>query len=199
MATAVAAAEHIHLEVRELIRRRGIDPVADPRSARDLINEVINHYEERVSTSSLPPMTHRGQVTREVFDAVAGFGPLQRFLDDDEVEEIWVNQPGQVFVARNGRSELTTTVLSSGELRDLVERMLKPSGRRLDLSSPFVDALLPDGSRLHAVIPDITRTHLSLNIRKFVVAAHSLDDLVGRQLADRATPPGSWRPRSPAA
>jgi pilus assembly protein CpaF len=125
-------------------------------------------------------MTHRGQVTREVFDAVAGFGPLQRFLDDDQVEEIWVNQPGQVFVARSGRSELTTTVLTAGELRDLVERMLKPSGRRLDLSSPFVDALLPDGSRLHAVIPDITRTHLSLNIRKFVVAAHSLDDLVGR-------------------
>jgi pilus assembly protein CpaF len=181
MATAVAAAEHIQLEVRELIRRRGIDPVADPRSARDLINEVINHYEERVSTSSLPPMTHRGQVTREVFDAVAGFGPLQRFLDDEEVEEIWVNQPGQVFVARAGRSELTTTVLTAGELRDLVERMLKPSGRRLDLSSPFVDALLPDGSRLHAVIPDITRTHLSLNIRKFVVAAHSLDDLVGRR------------------
>ncbi len=180
MATAVVAAEHIQLEVRELIRRRGIDPVADPRSARDLISEVIDHYEERVSTSSLPPMTQRRQVTREVFDAVAGFGPLQRFLDDDEVEEIWVNQPGQVFVARTGRSELTTTVLTAGELRDLVERMLKPSGRRLDLSSPFVDALLPDGSRLHAVIPDITRTHLSLNIRKFVVAAHSLDDLVGR-------------------
>ncbi len=180
MATAVAAAEHIQLEVRELIRRRGIDPVADPRSARDLISEVINHYEERVSTSSLPPMTHRGQVTREVFDAVAGFGALQRFLDDDDVEEIWVNHPGQVFVARFGRSELTTTVLTSGELRDLVERMLKPSGRRLDLSSPFVDALLPDGSRLHAVIPDITRSHLSLNIRKFVVAAHSLDDLIAR-------------------
>ena len=177
MATAT---EHIQVEVRELIRRRGIDPVADPRSARDLINEVINHYEDRAATSSLPPMLHRNVVTREIFDAVAGFGPLQRFLDDHEIEEIWVNQPGQVFVARNGRSELTTTMLGSGEIRDLVERMLKPSGRRLDLSSPFVDALLPDGSRLHAVIPDITRNHLSLNIRKFVVAAHSLDDLVGR-------------------
>ncbi len=177
MATAT---DHIQIEVRELIRRRGIDPVANPRSARDLIDEVINHYEERVSTSSLPPMLHRGFVTREVFDAVAGFGPLQRFLDDEEVEEIWVNQPGQVFIARNGRSELTTTVLGTAELRDLVERMLKPSGRRLDLSSPFVDALLPDGSRLHAVIPDITRNHLALNIRKFIVAAHSLDDLVAR-------------------
>src|SRR5699024_8233310 len=115
-----------------------------------------------------------------VFDALAGFGPLQRFFDDPEVEEIWINQPGRVFVARGGRSELTTVVLSPSEVRDLVERMLKPSGRRLDLSSPFVDALLPDGSRLHAVIPDSTRGHLALNIRKFVVAANGLDDLVAR-------------------
>ncbi|HEY5879060.1 MAG TPA: ATPase, T2SS/T4P/T4SS family, partial [Nakamurella sp.] len=86
--------------------------------------------------------------------------------------------PGKVFIARHGRSELTTVVLSAQDVRDLVERMLKPSGRRLDLSSPFVDALLPDGSRLHAVIPDITREHLSLNIRKFVVAANGLEDLV---------------------
>ncbi len=177
MATAT---EHIHDEVRELIRRRGVDPIIDQRSTRALIDEVISHYEERVPTSSLPPLIDRPWTARFVFDALAGFGPLQRFLDDREVEEIWVNQPGKVFVARNGLSELTTTVLGPGELRDLVERMLKPSGRRLDLSSPFVDALLPDGSRLHAVIPDITREHLSLNIRKFVVAADGLEDLVAR-------------------
>ena len=174
------ANDHIQTEVRELIRRRGLDPVADPRTARKLIDEVIDHYEERVGSSSLPPITQRPVVTREEFDAVAGFGPLQRFLDDEEVEEIWVNRPGQVFVARNGRSELTTTMLTGVEIRDLVERMLKPSGRRLDLSQPFVDALLPDGSRLHVVIPDITRAHMALNIRKFVVAAHSLDELVVR-------------------
>lgn len=177
MSTAI---ENIQSEVRELIRRRGIDPVTDPKAARELVEEVVLHYEERASVSSLPGLSNRNSAKREIFDAVAGFGPLQRFLDDAEVEEIWVNQPGQVFVARNGRSELTTTMLAAGEIRDLVERMLKPSGRRLDLSSPFVDALLPDGSRLHAVIPDITRTHLSLNIRKFVVAAHSLDELVAR-------------------
>jgi len=63
-------------------------------------------------------------------------------------------------------------------VRDLVERMLKSSGRRVDLSSPFVDATLPDGSRLHVVIPDITRTHWNVNIRKFVVKADHLEDLV---------------------
>jgi pilus assembly protein CpaF len=172
------ATEHIHAEVRELIRRRGIDPVTDHRSTRSLIDEVITHYEERVPMSSLPPLLDRAGAVRHVFDTLAGFGPLQRFLEDPTVEEIWINQPGRVFVARNGRSELTTIVLSASDVRDLVERMLKPSGRRLDLSSPFVDALLPDGSRLHAVIPDITREHLSLNIRKFVVAANGLEDLV---------------------
>ncbi|MBN9610123.1 MAG: pilus assembly protein CpaF [Actinobacteria bacterium 69-20] len=174
------ATQHIHDEVRELVRRRGLDPLKDPRGTRLLIDEVIGHYEERVATSALPPLLDRGDAARYVFDQVAGFGQLQQFLDDPDVEELWVNEPGRVFVARGGRSELTTVVLGADEIRDLVERMLKPSGRRLDLSSPFVDALLPDGSRLHAVIPDITREHLSLNVRKFVVAANSLDDLVAR-------------------
>ena len=174
------ATQHIHDEVRELVRRRGIDPLSDPRGTRSLIDEVIGHYEERVPTSALPPLLDRSDAAQYVFDQVAGFGQLQRFLDDPQVEELWVNEPGRVFVARHGRSELTTVVLTVDEIRDLVERMLKPSGRRLDISSPFVDALMPDGSRLHAVIPDITRSHLALNVRKFVVAANSLDDLVAR-------------------
>jgi len=90
----------------------------------------------------------------------------------------WINEPSKVFVARGGLAELTTTILSADEVRDLVERMLKTSGRRVDLSSPFVDAVLPDGSRLHVVIPDITRAHWHVNIRKFVVKADHLDDLV---------------------
>src|SRR5690606_12114384 len=87
-------------------------------------------------------------------------------------------EPSKVFVARGGRSELTTTVLTADEVRDLVERMLKTTGRRIDFSTPFVDAMLPDGSRLHVVIPDITRTHWAVNIRKFVVRATHLEDLV---------------------
>ena len=132
MATAT---EHIHDEVRELIRRRGIDPVTDQRATRLLIDEVITHYEERVPNSTLPPLIDRPTAARFVFDALAGFGPLQRYLEDTDIEEIWINEPGRVFVARHGRSELTTTVLAPGEVRDLVERMLKPSGRRLDLSA----------------------------------------------------------------
>ena len=166
----------VEREVRELVRRRGLDPATDPAAVRGLVDDVIADYDERALASTLPPLPSHAH--RHVYDAVAGLGPLQRYLDDPEVEEVWVNEPGRVFVARRGRSELTTTILTDGQVADLVERMLKPSGRRVDLSTPFVDASLPDGSRLHVVIPDITRRHWAVNIRKFVAPATTLDELV---------------------
>lgn len=178
MPTATSALEVVDGEVRELIRRRGLDPFTDPGPVRLLVRDVVADYSERSMTSALPPIADPESVVRDVLDRVAGFGPLQRWLDDPEVEEIWVNEPGRVFVARRGRSELTTTILAPGELADLVERMLRTSGRRIDMSTPFVDATMPDGSRLHVVIPDITRRHMAVNIRKFVLQAHSLDELV---------------------
>lgn len=165
-------------EVRELVRRRGLDPLADPAAMRALVDEVLADYDERSLTGGLPPLTDPEHTMRSVLDAVAGFGPLQPYLDDPTVEEVWVNEPGRVFVARDGRSELTTVILTPVMVQDLVERMLKQSGRRVDLSSPFVDASLPDGSRLHVVIPDVTRRHWAVNIRKFVVRASHLDELV---------------------
>lgn len=83
-----------------------------------------------------------------------------------------------MFVARDGVSELTPVILTADAVRDLVERMLKTSGRRVDLSTPFVDAALADGSRLHVVIPDVSRRHWLVNVRKFVARADHLDDLV---------------------
>ncbi|RJK96372.1 CpaF family protein [Vallicoccus soli] len=172
---AVAVVED---EVRELVRRRGLDPVADPQAVRRLVDEVVADYDERSLSGSLPPLADLAGAARHVYDAVAGFGPLQKFLDDPTVEEVWVNEPTRVFVARRGVPELTTTILTAEQVRDLVEKMLKFSGRRVDLSTPFVDAMLPDGSRLHVAIPDITREHWSVNIRKFVVRATHLEDLV---------------------
>jgi pilus assembly protein CpaF len=174
----MTAVEIVDNEVRELIRRRGVDPAREPTVVRRLIDEVLADYADRALTGVLPVLADPPGAARAVFDAVAGLGPLQRFLEDADVEEIWVNGPGRVFVARRGRSELTTAILADGQIQDLVERMLKHSGRRVDLSTPFVDATLPDGSRLHVVIPDITRQHWAVNIRKFVVRAHSVDELV---------------------
>jgi pilus assembly protein CpaF len=175
------AIAQVELEVRELVRRSGVDPVRDGAAVRRLVDEVVTDYDERSLSGGLPVLADLGVAARQVWDTVAGFGPLQRYLDDPVVEEIWINEPGKVFVAREGTSELTTTILSERSVRDLVERMLKASGRRVDLSSPFVDATLPDGSRLHVVIPDVTREHWAVNIRKFVVRARHLDDLVRLQ------------------
>jgi len=174
----MTAIEIIDAEVRDVVRREGLDPVADPGAVRTIVDRVVASYDERSLSRALPPIGDSRLVARTVLDAVAGFGPLQPYLDDPTVEEIWINEPSKVFIARRGRSELTTTIFTAAEIRDLVERMLKSSGRRIDLSSPFVDAMLPDGSRLHVVIPDITAEHWAVNVRKFVVRANHLDELV---------------------
>ncbi len=168
----------VEAEVREHIRRSRLDPVCDADDVRTLVRDTVAEYDDRSLGGVVPRLDDLEGAIKAVFDAVAGFGPLQQYFDDPQIEEIWINEPSRVFVARGGLSELTSTILTSESVRDLVERMLKPSGRRVDLSSPFVDAVLADGSRLHVVIPDITREHWNVNIRKFVVKADHLDDLV---------------------
>ncbi|MHB8794581.1 MAG: CpaF family protein [Candidatus Nanopelagicales bacterium] len=166
--------------VRAGVRSRGIDPMVEPDQVRDLVDATVAGVLAEWSADADGQPADRRDLTQHAFSAVAGFGPLQRYFDDPEIEELWINEPGRVFVARNGRSELTPLVLDSAGVRDLVERMLRQSGRRLDLSSPFVDAVLPDGSRLHVAIPDITRTHWAVNVRRFVLRAASLGPLVDR-------------------
>jgi len=106
------------------------------------------------------------------------FGPLQDLIDDATVEEIWINTPNRIFVAKDGKSELTNLVLTKEIVHDLIERLLIWGGRRLDVSNPFVDARLPDGSRLHVAIPEVTATHWAVNIRKHLNKVNTLTDLV---------------------
>lgn len=172
------AVRTVEAEVRELIRRSGLDPTREPQAVQRLVRDAVADYDQRSMHGGMPVLTDVEEVEKSVWDTVAGFGPLQKYFDDPTIEEIWINEPTRVFIARGGVAELTTTLLTGDEVRDLVERMLKSSGRRVDLSSPFVDAVLPDGSRLHVVIPDITREHWHVNVRKFIVKADNLDDLV---------------------
>ncbi|GAA5227335.1 ATPase, T2SS/T4P/T4SS family [Paeniglutamicibacter antarcticus] len=165
-------------EVRELIRRHGLDPSTQVGEVRRLVDDVVRDYDERSLLGVLPALGELGLARRRIMDAVAGLGTLQPLIDDPEVEEIWINGPNEVYAARRGTSELTSIKLPEAEIRSLVERMLKSSGRRLDLSQPFVDCQLIDGSRLHVVIPDITRKHWAVNIRKFIARASRLEHLV---------------------
>jgi len=166
-------------EARELVRRRGIDPAKEGSApVAELVDEVITDYVGRSDVSNLPLIGDRADVRKVVVDRIAGFGLLQPLLDDPDVEEIWINGPGRVFCAKEGSHRLTNIILSEREIPELVERMLRASGRRLDLSNPFVDATLIDGSRLHVAIPDITRRHWAVNIRKFVLRANDVNELV---------------------
>ena len=119
-------------------------------------------------------------MSEATIDATNVFGPLSDFIDDPTVEEIWINSPERIFIARNGRSELTMLLLSAEQVRNLVERLLLWSGRRLDLSVPFVDARLPDGSRLHVAIPEITAANWAVNIRKHLMQKVSIAQLAER-------------------
>jgi len=172
------AADLLLTEVRELVRARGIDPLKDASDLDPLVTQAEEDYLRRSDAGLVPPLIDPKGARTHVLDSMAGLGPLQGYLDDESIEEIWVNAPGRVFVARSGRPELTTTILESEDLAVLVERMLRASGRRLDLSSPFVDAQLAGGQRLHVVIPPITSQHWAVNIRKHTSRASRTADLV---------------------
>lgn len=173
-----AAVSLITDRVRDRVRRDGVDLGADQSLAHDYVRDEVRRYSERALGGSLPLLTDEHQAARDVVASLTGFGALQPFFDDDTIEEIWINTPDRVFVARNGVTELTSLALTAVQVRDLVERMLQSTGRRVDLSSPFVDASLPDGSRLHVVIPDVTHQHWAVNIRKFAKRIKELHQLV---------------------
>lgn len=106
------------------------------------------------------------------------YGALQPMLDNPEIEEIWINSPQRIFIAKRGKSELTNLVLTATQLQGIMDRILMWCGRRIDLAHPFVDARLPDGSRLHITIPQITAEHWAINIRKHLMRGKTLSDLV---------------------
>ncbi|WP_396654097.1 ATPase, T2SS/T4P/T4SS family [Microbacterium sp. PRC9] len=179
MTSAAAPVASVVAErVRERLRAERSDPTRDPEFAAQVARAEVRRHNDFALARGLAPVDDETACVRDVLAAVSGFGPLQAYLDDPTVEEVWINAPDRIFIARGGVPERTPLMLTDTAVRDLVERMLQSSGRRVDLSQPFVDASLPDGSRLHVVIPDITRRHWAVNIRKFLPAYRDLARLV---------------------
>jgi pilus assembly protein CpaF len=170
--------ERVIERVRSRLRAEQCDPTSEPQTAARIVRQEVLRHNDTALARGLEVVDDEEAVVRRVLAAVAGFGELQELLDDPSVEEIWINRPDRVFVARGGWAERVPLVLDDRAVRDLVERMLHASGRRVDLSQPFVDAALPDGSRLHVVIPDITQRHWSVNIRKFLPGVRTLGHLI---------------------
>jgi pilus assembly protein CpaF len=131
-------------------------------------------------TTNSPLLLDAEAVRRRLFDSVFGLGILQPLMADPRVEEIIVNGPLRVFTIRDGRKEQVPGLYfeNDDELRQLVKRVVSGAGRRLDEASPMVDVRLRDGSRLNAVIVPASTRFTSVTIRKFVLRAHSLEQLV---------------------
>ena len=135
------------------------------------------------------PMTvaDRTRLAQEIADEILGLGPLEPYLNDPEVSEIMVNGPGQIYVERSGRLSLVEAAFAGeGSLRRTIEKIVARVGRRIDESSPMVDARLPDGSRVNAVFPPVAIDGALLTIRKFHPDPFTVHDLVGF---------GTWTPQ----
>ncbi len=118
-------------------------------------------------------------LVRAVVDRIVGLGPLEPLLDDPSITEIMVNDPWNIFIERNGRIERVNVAFrDEADLRHVIDRIVAPIGRRIDESSPLVDARLPDGSRVNAIIPPLAIHSPALTIRKFSHEPFTLDRLV---------------------
>jgi pilus assembly protein CpaF len=152
----------------------------DEELVRGLIDEEVAAYERRAVTTNSALLMDAEAVRRRLFDSVFGLGILQPLMDDPRVEEIIVNGPLRIFTIRDGRKEQALGVYfeTDDELRQLVKRVVSTAGRRVDEASPMVDVRLRDGSRLNAVLTPASTRWTCVTIRKFVLRAQSLHELV---------------------
>lgn len=160
----------------ERLGTRANDSSLTERELHEFVREEVASV---VGAEGLLSADERRRLTREVEDDAIGLGPLQRMLDDDSITEIMVNRFDQVYVERHGRLTPSPARFSSEQhLRRIIDRIVAKVGRRIDESSPLVDARLADGSRVNAVIPPLVVDGSSLTIRKFSRSPLGVDDLV---------------------
>ncbi|MBL0713024.1 MAG: CpaF family protein [Desulfosarcina sp.] len=156
------------------------------RLDRDELIPQIRRAVERIlaeDPDSLPlNLQEREKILSEVVDEVMGYGPLEPFLKDPDVSDILVNTYGSIYVERFGKLEATDGRFKDDDhLRKIIDKIVSSVGRRIDESSPMVDARLPDGSRVNAVIPPLAVDGAMLSIRRFAVNPLELDDLIQYQ------------------
>src|SRR5882672_4828446 len=166
----------IHLAVIGELGPQLFSTTMDPFALRDRVNDDI-----RVQLASEAGISKddRDRLVAEISDDILGHGPIERLLADDSVTEIMVNGPFDIWVERQGRLYQTTVRFNDdSHLRRIINKMVAQVGRRIDESSPMVDARLPDGSRVNAVIPPLSLTGPLVTIRKFSKKRLTLDDMI---------------------
>ncbi|GAB3414616.1 CpaF family protein [Flindersiella endophytica] len=144
------------------------------RAVRSTLHDVLNQQDSQLSPHE------RSGIAREIADEILGYGPLEPYLRDTDITEVMVNGPEQIYVERRGRLyQVDASFGDERHLRRTIDKIVARVGRRVDESSPMVDARLPDGSRVNAVIPPVALDGSMLTIRKFAADPFTATDLIG--------------------
>jgi len=150
-------------------------PLASDR--RKIVHELMQ--QAYTSTRLALPTTLRDQLFHDILDDILGFGPLQPLLDDPDITEVMVNGPNKIYIERRGvLTKTNITLENDDQVLRLIEKIILPLGRRIDADSPMVDARLPDGSRVNAVIQPVAIDGPTITIRKFDKGKLTINQLI---------------------
>jgi len=167
----------VHRELQEILGPK----LYSERSAEVLEQRVRETLHDVLAREETPlTAADRTRITGEICDEILGHGPLEPLLRDPDISEIMVNRPDRIYVERFGRiAPVDAAFVDEEHLRRIIDKMVARVGRRIDESSPMVDARLPDGSRINAVLPPISIDGAALTIRKFATDPYNMEDLIG--------------------
>ncbi len=157
-----------------------LDPKLDLTNQVEVRRQIEEIFSRVIDEEGLAlTRAERVRMLEQITDEIIGLGPLEPLLRDDSVSEIMVNGPRQVYIERAGKLELTNVVFQNDDhVMRIIDRIIAPIGRRVDESSPMVDARLPDGSRVNAIIPPLSLVGPVVTIRKFAASPFTTDDLI---------------------
>jgi len=157
-----------------------LDPKLDLSNQIEVRRQIEEIFSKVVEEEGLAlTRAERMRMLEQITDEIIGLGPLEPLLRDESVTEVMVNGPRQVYVERAGKLELTNVTFQNDDhVMRIIDRIISPIGRRIDESSPMVDARLVDGSRVNAVIPPISLVGPVITVRKFAASPFTVDDLI---------------------
>ena len=177
--------QRIHGRLIEELDLKRMDPkvFSDPKKRKELRERaemLISNLLSSEAGSFISSPEIRKKLIKEILDEALGLGPLEDLLADDSITDVMVNNKDEVYVERHGKIEQTNKkFISNEQVKTVIERIIAPIGRHVDESSPMVDARLPDGSRVNAIIPPLSLTGPTLTIRKFRKERFTVEELVG--------------------
>ena len=172
-----------YADVRDRVQRRllaELNPTVSTENVAEVRRALEQIFGETLAEDQLPlSRAERTELLDQVVADILGFGPLEPLLKDDTITEILVNGPDQVYIERNGRlTESDIKFRDAQEVLRIVDRIVAPLGRRVDESSPMVDARLPDGSRVNVIVPPLSLVGPCISIRKFAKTVHGVEDMI---------------------